>query len=368
MKMLKFRRFPSANPGYGYQCRPSLRSVIVATDTARLPAIDVMIPVATKDLLSLDACISGLRAHCRNPIRSVNIVGSARLFAQVRTEHVVQWIDEEAVSPTPAEIGATLRRSGGHHRNSSWYFQQLLKLHCFRILPSTGRHLLVLDADYAIVDDVVFVENDGKSCLAFGYPLQWRLDTRRHAIPDRHSAITASTRLLAEWRPVDPYSGMQHHMVFDKQILADLMRRVEDQHERPFWEAFLATIEHEKWTGASEYVLYRHFAARFFAGQIRSRHLDAIDIIQSAEQALWTLADAVASVRRSGVKAIGCHNFLDYRNRIATMDYIPDRLRRKLQATSGALMLDLDQGVLHIAPATRSPSGAERLGRTAGLR
>ncbi|MBF6341686.1 hypothetical protein IU450_38280 [Nocardia abscessus] len=296
----------------------------------------------------------------------MNIVGSARLLEQVRTEHVVQWIDEEAVSPTPAAIEATLRTVGGHHHNSSWYFQQLVKLNCFHILPSTVRHLLVLDADYALVDDVVFVENDGRSCLAPGYPLQWRLDTRKHAIPDRHSAIIAATRLLAEWRPVDPYSGMQHHMVFDRQILADLRRRVEEQHERPFWEAFLATIEHGKWTGASEYVLYRHFAANFFAEQIRSRHLDAIDIIQPAENALWTLTDAVAGIRRPGVKAIGCHSFLNYRDRIATMDYIPDQLRSKLQAIPGALMLDLNQGALHITPATPSLGRAERLGRTPG--
>ncbi|MER7452940.1 DUF6492 family protein [Nocardia beijingensis] len=326
----------------------------MVTDTARLPAIDVMIPVAAKDLSSLDACITGLRAHCRNQIRSVHIVGSAPLREQVRTEHVVQWIDEEAISPTPAAIEAALRRVGGRHHNSSWYFQQLVKLNCFHILPRTVRHLLVLDADYAIVEDVVFVESDGRSCLAFGYPLRWRLGTRRHAMPERHSAIAAATRLLAEWRPVDPYSGMQHHMVFDREILADLVRRVEDQHERPFWEAFLATIEHTKWTGASEYVLYRHFAARFFAAQIRSRHLDAIDIIQSAENASWTLAEAVAGISRAGVKAIGCHSFLNYANRIATMDYIPDQLRSKLQATQGPLMLGLNQGALHIAPAARS--------------
>lgn len=93
--------------------------------------------------------------------------------------------------------------------------------------------------------------------------------------PDRHSAIIAATRLLAEWRPVDPYSGTQHHMVFDRQILADLMRRVEDRHQRPFWEAFLTTTEHTKWTGASEYVLYRHFAAKFFADRTGDDGLDA---------------------------------------------------------------------------------------------
>ncbi|HYT74486.1 MAG TPA: hypothetical protein VEL79_07040, partial [Vicinamibacterales bacterium] len=302
----------------------------------------------------------GLIAHCRNPIRSVSVVGAARLAGRVRVEGAVQWIDEESVAPKPASIEAALRAAGGDHNNASWYFQQLIKLGCFQILPGAGRHILVLDADYTLVDNIVFVDEDGKSVLALGYPLHWRLGTREHVIPARHSAIVAANRLLAEWRPVDPYSGMQHHIVFDRQILADLIRRVERQHERPFREAFLTTVEHEKWTGASEYVLYRHFAARFFPGRIRSRHLDAIDIIQPAENARWSLTDAVAAARRAGVQAIGCHSFLDYRNRIATMDYIPDGVRGRLQAAPGALMLDLSQGVLHIAPAAL-PLGCSRV-------
>ncbi|MGO4649774.1 DUF6492 family protein [Nocardia sp. 2YAB30] len=331
----------------------------MAIESAHLPAIDVMIPVAAKDLAGLDTCIAGLITHSRNPIRSVNVVGSARLAARVRLDGVVRWIGEESVSPKPAMIEATLRAGGGDHHNSSWYFQQLIKLDCFEILPVAAEHILVLDADYTLVDDVVFVDEEGRSCLALGYPLQWRLDTREHGLPSRHSAIAAATRLLAEWRPVDPYSGMQHHMVFDRQILADLMRRVEQQHQRPFWEAFLTTVEHAKWTGASEYVLYRHFAAKFFGERIRSRHLDAIDVIQPAENAVWTLTDAVTSARRAGIQAIGCHSFLNYRNRIATMDYIPDQLRSQLQTTQGPLMLDLNQGALRIAPAARPLGCAE---------
>lgn len=80
----------------------------MATESARLPAIDVMVPVAPKDLAGLDACITGLITHSRNPIRSVNVVGSARLAAQVRVGGVVRWIGEESVSPKLAMIEATL--------------------------------------------------------------------------------------------------------------------------------------------------------------------------------------------------------------------------------------------------------------------
>ena len=92
--------------------------------------------------------------------------------------------------------------------------------------------------------------------------------------------LTAAARLVPGWHPVDQFSGMQHHMVFDRTVLAELMRRVEDAHDTPFWRAFLNTIESSKWTGASEYVLYRHFACWLFPERVAVRHLSTAEVIE----------------------------------------------------------------------------------------
>lgn len=326
-----------------------------------LPAIDVMVPVAAKDIASLPACLTGLVTHCRNAIRAIYVIGARAIARRVTCDVAVHWIDEESVWPSKHVIEDELKSTSCQHDNASWYFQQLLKLHCFQTLPPAGDHVVVLDADFALVDDMEFVDAGGRALLARGYPLQWRLHTRDHVLPSRHSALLSARRLVPGWKPVDPYSGMQHHMVFDRFILGDLIQRAEVHHARPFWKAFLSTVEAGRWTGASEYVLYRHFALASFLERVRTRHVSGIDVIQAAESATWTLADVIRAPRRRGIQAVGCHSFLGYQTRLATMDYIPDPLRAQLRG-KGPLMLWLDRGLLRVAAAEpplslRIPSG-----------
>jgi hypothetical protein len=273
------------------------------------------------------------------------------LARRVTCDVGVHWIDEESVWPSMQAIEDALKSTGCNHDNASWYFQQLLKLHCFQTLLSAGDHVVVLDADYALVDDMEFVDAGGRALLARGYPLQWRLHTRHHVLPSRHSALASATLLVPGWQPVDAYSGMQHHMVFDRFIIGDLIQRVEVHHARPFWEAFMASVDVGRWTGASEYVLYRHFAAASFPERVRARHVSGIDVIQAVESATWTLADVIRAARRGGIQAVGCHSFVDYQTRLATMDYIPEPLRAQLIAMQGPLMLSLDRGLLRVCAA-----------------
>lgn len=316
-----------------------------------LPEIDVLVPVAPKDLRNVGACIAQLVRHSRNPIRAIHLVTAARPPADLSRDVPIVWIDEAALEPSRAQVAAALADAGCPHENASWYFQQLTKLCCFRAVPGAKDHLLVLDADYTFVCDIEFVNASEQSLLPMGYPLHWNLETRDHVLPEEHAALASAARLVPGWATVDAYSGMQHHMVFDRIIVDELIRRVERHHARPLWSAFLATVDASKWTGASEYVLYRHFAVATFPERVRSRHVGAIDVIQSATTAAFDLADVLAAPRRHGVQAVGCHSFLDYEQRLATMDYIPESLRSRLITTPRPLMLDLDDGRLRIESA-----------------
>jgi hypothetical protein len=341
-----------------------------AGHASELPTIDVIIPAAAKDADGLYACITSVLKHCRNPIRTIRLVADFSKIPDAGSGLPVRRLDERSVTPGLADIAEALAAAGHRHSNASWYFQQLLKLRCFQLQDSaTGAgtggvtglggadgalpdHVLVIDADFALVDDLVFVDAEHRSQLAMGYPLHWELGTGRPALPPRHSALSSAARLVPGWQPVDAYSGMQHHMVFDRTILADLVRRVEHEHGQPFWKSFLTTVEPGKWTGASEYVLYRHFACRFFPERVTMRHLSAVDVIQAEGPGAFSLPQALDALRPAGFQAVGCHRFLNYAGRLATMDYIPDDLRREITATSRPLKLCLRQGELTIASAT----------------
>jgi hypothetical protein len=320
--------------------------------TSSLPGIDVLIPVAPKDADALDTCVESLLKHCRNPVGAIHVVADPAFPRAASYPAAVHWIDERDAVPSVADIDRALRSAGHDHGNASWYFQQLVKLGCFALLGAHApEHVLVIDADYALVGDVTFVDDRNRAQLALGYPFRWELGTTRPAMPERHSAPASAARLVPGWRPVDPYSGMQHHMVFDRTVLTSLVERVEREHRRPFWEAFLATLEPGKWTGASEYVLYRHFACRFFGERVVTRHLPAVDVIQSDAPGGFTLSQVVDALRTTEFSAAGCHRFLNYAGRLATMDYIPEELRREIAPLHQPLKLRLTGGELAIAPA-----------------
>ncbi|MTE22373.1 hypothetical protein F0L17_25375 [Streptomyces sp. TRM43335] len=321
----------------------------------RLPSLDVLILAAEKDLPGLGACVEGLLAHCRNPIATLRIVSRSRPTVPDTVPGTrIAWTDELRCVPGVRDIHGFLRASGRDPSNASWYFQQLVKLRCFDLLPADApEHVLVVDADFVLLRDTVFVDALRRSLVPYGYPLSWRLGTREHRLPNRHTALEAASRLVPGWQPVDAYSGMQHHMVFDRTILDDLAERARHAHGTSLWQAFLATSDAGKWTGASEYVLYRHFAERFFPDRIRPRHLRAVDVIQADTRDGLRLSEVVHAARHSDLDAVGCHRFLHYAERLATMDYVPDRLRRALLQRPGPLQLRLDRGLLMITPASR---------------
>ncbi|SDM33508.1 hypothetical protein SAMN04489726_1091 [Allokutzneria albata] len=306
----------------------------------------MIIPVAPKDAADFPTCLESVLRHCRNPIRTIHVVSREPVAGHDRR---VRWLDESKVMPGAADIAGAVHSTPARQGNASWYFQQLLKLRCFELLGSDAPdHVLVVDADIAFATDMSFVDKYGRAQLALGYPLRWSAPAEPAVLPDRHSAIDAASRLVPGWRPVDHFSGMQHHMVFDRVVLTDLVRRAEAAHGAPFWQAFLRTREPSKWTGASEYVLYRHFACRFFPERVAMRHLSAVEVIHSGDTEDFRLADVLAALG-GGFHAVGCHRFLDYDERVATMDYIPDDLRRRLPANA-PLQLRLINGAVTVAP------------------
>ncbi|NBP56692.1 hypothetical protein EBU71_09205, partial [bacterium] len=78
------------------------------------------------------------------------------------------------------------------------------------------------------------------------------------------------------------YSGIVHHMLFQKEVLEDLFNRVEKYHNKPFWNAFLDTVKPEQIVGgASEYEIYFCFAFVVHPDKVTIRHLN------------WDLSDTI---------------------------------------------------------------------------
>lgn len=148
-----------------------------------------------------------------------------------------------------------------------WYYQQLLKLYAWRVLPEDFPRYLVIDADTVFFRPVSFVLEDGRTLLT-------------QASEHWSSYFSHMAKLYPTLRRVIPnVSGVAHHMLFDRYNVNSLMRIVESHHSdvtnKPFWRIFLDCVERDasNTSGASEYETYLNFCLLHCAQSIRVRSL-----------------------------------------------------------------------------------------------
>jgi hypothetical protein len=215
--------------------------------------IDVVIVCHPKDTVTLDDCIDGIKENC-NKVRRVIVVSSEKLTDKA------EWFDERQFPFDKKSIAWTISRGDkakadkffhpGLHRTPGWYFQQLLKLYSSFMIPDISSNVLILDADTIFMNPVEFLNESFGGLFAYSSAEEAKPAYFEHA-----------QRLVPGYKRVHPkvYS-VCHHMLFQKPILEDLFRTVEQYHEVPFWKAFCLCVDLRKNKGASEYEIYYNFA------------------------------------------------------------------------------------------------------------
>jgi hypothetical protein len=215
--------------------------------------IDAVIVTHPRDKKTIDLCINGLRKNC-NGLRRVIVVSSENLTDEA------EWFNENQFPFNKADIASTITRGDkkraksffkGVHYSPGWYFQQLLKLYSPFVIPGISTNVLVVDADTIFMNPVEFLNDSFGALFCTG--------TERVFL----AYFEHAKRLVPDYERIYPdvYS-VCHHMLFQKAILEDLFRTVEDYHEVPFWEAFCLSVNFPKNEGASEFEIYYNYALR----------------------------------------------------------------------------------------------------------
>ena len=109
-------------------------------------------------------------------------------------------------------------------------------------------------------------------------------------------------RLIPGFKRVFPeYSGITHHMLFQKPVLKHLFDQVENLHKCDFWIAFLKEISRDQYygSGASEYEIYFNFLF-LNSRQVRVRKLN------------WANGyyEDLPKAKKEGLSYLSCHEYL----------------------------------------------------------
>jgi hypothetical protein len=313
--------------------------------------MDIVIPVARKDYQKLKNTISAILENSITSIKNIYVIAQNGEFLKYlkKLNKKVILIEEHLFPFTINDISNLLEFKNSSYNHSSWYYQQLLKFYIFSVIENISNMVLILDSDFVFCKKISFISNDGKAILSNGYPFKWLQGTTNYPKTVTHTHIEFAMRFVPGFDIINSFSGMHHHMVFQKEIIKELFFIVEQYHKTSFWKAFINNLEIHKWNAASEYVIYYHFALLRFPDKNLTRHLKTCDLICDETDNIIALNKFNELMINSPFQAIGCHSFLNLKERINTMDYIPNVLKKQmLKVDELSFMLELNNGSLKI--------------------
>lgn len=214
--------------------------------------IDVIIPCTDKDLATLEMSIQGIKENGKD-IRRVIVISSKKLSDNA------EWFNEADFPFQKYDIAVSLFKGDAARASEylktpnnriGWYYQQLLKLYAPSVIPNISSNVLMVDADTIFLNPVSFISSSGKPLYNSGN--EYHLPYFCHA-----EKLTGSTVK----RLYNQFSGISHHMLFQKKILQELFSHVESIHNKTFWNAFCSCVDQRDicYSGASEYEIYFNF-------------------------------------------------------------------------------------------------------------
>lgn len=244
--------------------------------------IDVVIPCTQKDLLTLELCIEKIKEHCVH-VGRVIVVSAEPLTSQA------EWFNEALYPFQKEEVAACLPTTVPPSR-VGWYYQQLLKLYAPFVIPGISSNVLVLDADTLFFKPTSFLNEKYGGCYNVG--------SEHHLPYFRHAGRLTKNRLF---RVYSRYSGICHHMLFQRPVLQELFTEVEAIQREDFWKAFCRQVDPASyWSGASEYELYFNYVF-LKTRQVSLRFLKWANI---------THLEEMERFEKEGYDYVSCHDYL----------------------------------------------------------
>lgn len=253
--------------------------------------LDVVIVAHEKDAATLPLVIDGVR----NNIKHRNII----VISQKPLTSKALWFDEAQFPFTKEMIAQEIFKDHakaqvflGHPKTRiGWIYQQLCKLYALFVIPDISDNVLILDADTIFLRPVRFQKKDGRP--------KFTVATEYHRPYFVHMG-----RLIPGLEKVyKDKSGIAHHMLFQRSIMADLFETISNIHHEEPWKAICHCIDVNEIYGScmSEYEIYFNFACT---------RTDQVHIRQLKWCNMPLRTFLASDHRQNKMHYISCHNYL----------------------------------------------------------
>ncbi len=209
--------------------------------------IDILIPVAEKDLGTLPFVVECARINIINPIGEIFIVGKKGIIESQSNKLNCTFVDEDFFLPIKKR---EIVFNGKEWHRAGWLYQQLIKLNADAI--AKNENILVLDSDTCLSQKQTFVFDDDSIILNFS--------------DEYHFPYGAYSRFI-NLKKRFSLSFVSHHMIFSKKILVNLKKDIEIFTGKNWIESILQNIDYNEPSCFSEYELYGNYIYYNFPGK-----------------------------------------------------------------------------------------------------
>lgn len=260
---------------------------------------DIVIVAHSKDKDTLKICIERIKKHIKN-YKNIYLISKENFLPN----ESIKWVNEKLFPFTKKDISDILSNACPPYRHG-WYYQQLLKLYIYRIVE-IEKYYLVIDADVIILNDFDLFDKTGKPYFTTG-------DEYNSPYFDHMKLLLPNSEKMSK------FSGISHHMMFDKQILQEIFATTENAHKAyvgamtsnklnlnmialkksaelmrtgaitlekiPFWKNFLECVvrcikgnNYKSLSIASEYEIYFNYVLKYHYSKYICRNIKWKDI------------------------------------------------------------------------------------------
>lgn len=211
--------------------------------------LDVVIPCHEKDKHMLDMIILQAKKNVIN-IGDIYVISDGILTNQAK------YVDEKKFPFTKKQVALEIF---GNEKDAQqfidspetrigWLYQQLLKWYIFQMIPGISSNVLVLDADTLLLKPIRFLDENNNGLFNVG---------------DEYNGpyFEHARRVLGLRRVFPQFSGICHHMVFQRPVIKDFFYLVYQKHHEELWKVLCRSISITDIYDStmSEYELYFNF-------------------------------------------------------------------------------------------------------------
>lgn len=199
---------------------------------------DIVIPIGPNDVKDVGKMIEYTQKY---------IIGYRNIYL-VSFDSTIQFNNCITIDENIFPFNKTLVSNylGNNDRNG-WYLQQIIKFYCGFVIKDILNNYLVIDSDTYFFKNTTFFKN-GLPLYNFG---------REYHVPYFEHMNKLHPSLNKQIEP----SGICHHMMFQRNIIIELFKLVENYHNDVFYIVFLKCINEKErlGSGSSEYEIYLNY-------------------------------------------------------------------------------------------------------------